>query len=131
MQEKEQPQDAGHMIVLFGLKTCDSCRKARRWLEDRALAHRFVDLRADGLAEETLAGWIDAVGWERLLNRRSTSWRQLEAADRRDLDAERALALMMATPSLIKRPVFDVGGRILVGFDDASRQALAAAGKAA
>jgi len=119
------------MIVVFGLKTCDSCRKARRWLEDSSLAHRFVDLREDGIAQETLAHWIDAVGWERLLNRRSTSWRQLVESDRQGLDAERALALMETTPALIKRPVFDADGRILVGFDDAVRRTLAVAGKAA
>jgi len=119
------------MIAVFGLRNCESCRKARRWLEGRGLAYRFVDLRADGIAAETLANWIDVVGWEHLLNRRSASWRQLDEAARKDIDAERALSLMRATPALIKRPVFDLGSRILVGFDDTVRRTLAAAGEAA
>lgn len=119
------------MIVVFGLKTCDSCRKARRWLDDRSLGHRFVELREDGLAADTLANWIDALGWERLLNRRSTSWRQLSEADRDGLDAERALALMLDRPALIKRPVVDLNGRILVGFDETVQQAIAASGETA
>jgi len=115
------------MIVFFGLGTCESCRKARRWLEAGGHDYRFVDLRADGLAEETLAGWIDALGWEALLNRRSTSWRSLDPSERADLDSGRAFALMREMPTLIKRPVFDLGGRILVGFEESTKAAIRAA----
>ncbi len=103
-------------IILYGLKTCDTCRKARRHLDAAGVDYRFQDLRADGVDGERLRRWEAAVGWEQLLNRRSTTWRQLDEADRADLTAERAVALMIDHPTLIKRPVLEYGERVLVGY---------------
>lgn len=117
------------MIILFGLKACDTCRKMRAWLDARGLEHRSVDLRETPPDAELLDRWIDAIGHERLLNRRSTTWRELDPADRADVDAAKAHALMLARPTLIKRPVLDIAGRIHVGDSPESREAvLAAAG---
>lgn len=110
------------MIVLFGLKNCDGCRKALRALEGEGLAVRFHDLRADGLNADMLGRWIDAVGWEALVNRRSATWRRLNDGDKAALDAEGARSLMLAHPTLIKRPILDAEGRIAVGFGDTARQ---------
>ena len=112
------------MIAVYGLKNCDTCRKALRWLEAEGIECRFHDLRSDGLADGDLAKWIEALGWEALLNRRSATWRNIADADKTGLDAAKAETLMLANPALIKRPVFDAGEFVLVGFDDAQRQAL-------
>ena len=117
------------MIAIYGIKSCDTCRKARKWLDGEGIAHEFSDVRADGLEGATLDAWIAALGWEALLNRRGTTWRGLPEADRDGVDAARASTLMLAHPALIKRPVFDLGGgRFLLGFGDAERAALAATG---
>ena len=112
------------MIVLFGLATCDRCRRARRWLETEGVDARFVDLRADGLAPETLDRWVDAMGTESLINRRGTTWRNLPADARSNLDADGLCALMLAHPALIRRPVWDIAGSIRVGFDDSTLPSL-------
>lgn len=112
------------MIVLFGLANCDRCRRARRWLEGEAADYRFVDLRADGLAPDTLDRWIDALGVETLLNRRGTTWRNLPLDTRSDPDADGLSALMLTHPALIRRPVWDIAGSIRVGFDDTTLPAL-------
>ncbi len=111
--------------TIYGLKNCDTCRKARKWLDNEAVAYEFRDLRADGFAATDLARWTAAVGWETLLNRRGTTWRGLPDADKEGLDAAKAASLMRASPALIKRPVFDGGAQVLVGFDNASRMVLA------
>lgn len=105
------------MITLYGIKNCDSVKKARRWLEAQDLAYRFHDLRLDGLEPALLERWVEALGWERLLNRRGTTWRRLAEHERQGLDAARAAALMLREPTLIKRPVIDTGAELLVGFD--------------
>ncbi len=117
------------MITIFGLRTCDSCRKARTWLGEAGLESRFHDIREDGLPAGAIAKWTEAVGWEALLNRRSTTWRGLTDADRSDLDAEKARQLMACHPTLIKRPVFETAGAVLVGFTDPVRDALKKAAK--
>ena len=106
------------MIIIFGLKNCDTCRKARKWLDMEGLEHQFKDVRADALSAETIAGWISAVGWEILLNRRGTTGRRLSDADKHAVDADKAQALMAEHPALIKRPVFEVSGKVLVGFKE-------------
>lgn len=115
------------MVTVHGLKNCDTCRKALKWLAAEGIDHQFRDVRADGVDAATLAGWSDAVGWEALLNRRGTTWRKLPESEREDVGATKAVALMEAHPALIKRPVFDVGGRVLVGFSDTVRTELKAA----
>ena len=112
------------MIVVHGLKTCDTCRKALKWLAAQGLAHRFHDLRADGLDEKKLRHWADRVGWETLLNRRGTTWRQLPAAETAAVDAGTAITLMQMHPALVKRPVFEVDGAVIVGFGAAQQAEL-------
>ena len=117
------------MITLYGLKNCDTCRKARKWLDELGIAHSFHDVRADGLSETQIAGWARALGWETLLNRRGTTWRQLTEKEKENVNEARAVALMAAHPALIKRPVFDLDGRQLVGFGKAEQDALRAAAR--
>ena len=114
------------MITVYGIKNCDTCRKALKWLAAEGLAHRFHDFRADGLAEADLRGWVAELGWERLLNRRGTTWRKLPEAERADVTEADAIRLMLSQPTLIKRPVFDTGSARHVGFTDTERAALAA-----
>jgi Spx/MgsR family transcriptional regulator len=104
------------MFVLFGLKNCDTCRKARAWLDQRGVQYRFHDLRDSGLDAALLEHWEQAVGWETLLNHRGTTWRGLTEADRAEVDRAKALTLMLAHPALIKRPVLATEARVLVGF---------------
>jgi arsenate reductase (glutaredoxin) len=114
------------MITVSGLRSCDTCRKALSWLKEHGIEHRFQDLRADGLDRATVARWAGVVGWETLLNRRGTTWRGLAATDKDELDEAGALALMVAHPALIKRPVFEGKGWVAIGFDEAVRGRLAA-----
>jgi arsenate reductase (glutaredoxin) len=106
------------MITIYGLKNCDTCRKARKWLDAEGLEHHFKDVRADAPGADAIAGWISAVGWEILLNRRGTTWRGLSDADKHAIDADKAKSLMSEYPALIKRPVFEVNGKVLVGFKE-------------
>jgi len=110
---------------MYGLKNCDTCRKARKWLDAEGIAHEFLDVRADGIAEADVQRWAEAVGAEVLLNRRGTTWRGLSDTDKAIGEGSGAVALMAAHPALIKRPVFEHGGDVLVGFTDAVKTALA------
>jgi len=113
------------MITVYGIKNCDTCKKALKWLAVEGIEHRFHDFRADGLDAADLVRWAKAAGWEKLLNRRGTTWRKLAEADRDGVDAAKAETLMVANPTLIKRPVFDAGGdAVLVGFSAADQAAL-------
>ena len=112
------------MITLYGISNCDSCRKARAWLNAQDLGHRFYDLRRDGLDEKKLTHWIDTVGWERLLNRRGTTWRQLSDSAKTDINSKTAPALMLDNVTLVKRPVIENGTAVTVEFDDAVRAGL-------
>jgi len=105
------------MVIIYGLKNCDTTRKARRWLKERDCEHRFVDVRSDGIDKETVRAWIAEVGWEKLLNRRSTTWRQLGATQRDRLNTDKAVSLIVEYPALIKRPVLQHGRTLLIGFD--------------
>lgn len=104
------------MITIYGITTCDTVRKARLWLEGHDVAYRFHDFRAEGLDAKRMDGWAGKVGWEKLLNRGSTTFRELLDNDKQSLDEKKAKALMLAKPTVIKRPVLEVGDRILVGF---------------
>jgi len=114
------------MITVYGIKNCDTCRKARKWLEEKGIAHSFHDFRADGLDAATVAGWLSELGDETLVNRRGTTWRNLSEAERARAASD--AALIAANPTLIKRPVFDLGAKRLVGFAKDTQAALAAAG---
>lgn len=112
------------MIRLYGLKNCDTCRKARKWMDAEGIAHSFHELRADGLEPGALDRWIDRAGWEALLNRRGTTWRGLAESDKADVDAAKARALMLAHPALIKRPVIETKNTVLVGWGADQQAAL-------
>ena len=107
--------------VLHGIPNCDTVKRARGWLGERGIEHRFHDFKKAGVPAAALARWADAVGWEKLLNRQGTTWRKLDEADKAAvLDAAAALRLMQAQPSVIKRPVVDwADGAVTVGFDAA------------
>ena len=91
-------------------------KKARAWLDSHGVAYHFHDYKSEGIARDTLKGWSEAVGWETLLNRAGTTFRKLPDGDKEGLNERKALALMMAQPSMIKRPVLELGGKVLVGF---------------
>jgi len=102
--------------IIYGIKNCDTMKKARAWLDARGVAYDFHDYKTAGIAEEKLKGWSDKLGWETLLNRAGTTFRKLPDADREGLTEKKALALMLAQPSMIKRPVLEAGGKLVVGF---------------
>ena len=103
-------------ITIYGIVNCDTMKKARAWLTEHGVTYRFHDYKKDGIDRKLLAGWCTKVGWETLLNRAGTTFRKLPDADKAKLDQQKAIALMLEQPSIIKRPVLDVGGRLLVGF---------------
>ena len=105
------------MVTIYGIKNCDAMQKAMRWLEEHGVDYRFHDYRKDGLDSATLKAWEQELGWETLLNRRGQSWRKLPDATRVNIDRSSALRAMEETPTLIKRPLLDLGKRRLVGFD--------------
>jgi len=106
-------------VSIYGIKACDTMKKARTWLETAGVVYAFHDYKAQGIDAGTLRGWARAVGWERLLNRAGTTFRNLADTDKVGIDEAKAIALMVAQPSMIKRPVFDVDGKLVVGFDPA------------
>ena len=107
-------------VTVYGIRNCDTMKKARAWLDGRGVAFAFHDYKSAGVDPALLRGWGAQVGWEALLNRRGTTFRKLNEAERSDLDEGRAIALMAAQPSLIKRPVVAHPGGLLVGFDPAA-----------
>ena len=104
------------MHTLYGIKNCDTVKKAKQWLEQNNIAYQFHDFRADELTSSQLIDFVSRVDWSNLLNRSSTSWRQLSIEQQSDLTAEKAIALMLANPTLIKRPVLDTGDKLIIGF---------------
>ena len=103
-------------LTMYGIKNCDTVAKARKWLEDRGHAYAFHDYKSAGIDRDRLAAWVAEFGWETVLNRAGTTFRKLDEADKQGLDADKAIALMLAQPSMIKRPILDLGARRLVGF---------------
>lgn len=103
-------------IILHGLSNCDTVKKARVWLEQAGVTFVFHDYKKSGADRASLERWVDEHGWQTVLNRAGTTFRKLSDADRADLDGDRAIALMLAQPSMIKRPVLDLGDRRIVGF---------------
>jgi len=112
------------MITVYGIKNCDTVRKALKWLAAEGVAHSFHDFRVDGLDAATVQRWVDELGWESVLNKRSTTWKQLSDADKDNLDGPHAVSLMVAHPTLIKRPVFEGKSYVLQGFTDDVRAQL-------
>lgn len=112
------------MITIYGIRNCDTMKKAMRWLDEHGVEYRFHDYRKDGLDTATLTGWEKELGWETLLNRRGQLWRKLPQARRDSIDRNSALRLMEENPGIIKRPVLDLGKRRLVGFSPDAYQEL-------
>jgi Spx/MgsR family transcriptional regulator len=109
------------MITLYGIPNCDTVKKARAWLTDNGQAYTFHDFKKQGVPADQLAQWAQSPGWEKLLNRKGTTWRKLDAATQAGVhDGASAQALMLANSSVIKRPVVDWGGEVTVGFDAAA-----------
>jgi arsenate reductase len=103
-------------VTIYGIKNCDTMKKARAWLAERGVAHDFHNYKSAGIERGMLEGWAREAGWETLLNRAGTTFRALPEKDKEGLTEHKAIALMAAQPSMIKRPVLDLGGRLLVGF---------------
>ncbi|MEN3350320.1 MAG: hypothetical protein V7632_3955 [Bradyrhizobium sp.] len=103
-------------ITIYGIKNCDTMKKARTWLDDHGVAYDFHDYKTAGIAKDKLKQWSDEVGWETLLNRAGTTFKKLPDADKEGLNERKALALMAEQPSMIKRPVLDLGSKRVVGF---------------
>ena len=105
------------MRTLYGIPNCDTVKKARAWLSDAGIPHEFHDYKKAGIDEARLRRWSAEAGWEKLLNRAGTTFRKLPDADKTGLDEDKAIALMLAQPSMIRRPVVEGGDTLLVGFD--------------
>ena len=103
-------------ITIYGIKNCDTMKKARSWLDAHKVAYDFHDYKAAGIERAVLERWARQVGWETLLNRRGTTFKTLPEASKADLDEAKAIGLMLAQPSMIKRPVLEIGGTLTVGF---------------
>jgi arsenate reductase len=103
--------------TLYGIKNCDTMKKARSWLDNHGVRYEFHDYKASGIDAATLARWAGQVGWETLLNRAGTTFRKLSDAQKAELSERKAISLMLEQPSMIKRPVLEMGKRILVGFN--------------
>jgi arsenate reductase len=104
------------MVTIYGIKNCETMKKARSWLEGHKIAHNFHDYKTAGIDRATLEDWVRKVGWQVLLNRAGTTFRKLPDAAKEGLTEEKAVALMLAQPSMIKRPVLNIKGRLTVGF---------------
>jgi arsenate reductase len=112
------------MTTIYGIKNCDTMKKARTWLDEHGVKYHFHDYKAAGIGREKLEAWVKKVGWEVLLNRAGTTFRKLPEAQRTDLDERKAIALMLEQPSMIKRPVLEQGAKLVVGFKPAEYQAV-------
>jgi arsenate reductase len=110
-------------VTLYGIKNCDTMKKAWTWLDDHGVAYEFHDYKKAGIDRARLEGWVKQLGWEVLLNRAGTTFKKLPAAARETLDQNTAIALMLAQPSMIKRPVLDLDGALTVGFKPEAYQA--------
>lgn len=105
------------VITLYGIKNCDTVKKARKWLDERDISYQFHDVRVDGLTREMLAHWFEASGWETVLNKRGTTWRKLAPATQDNVSEATVAELLLEYPAMIKRPVLDIDGAITIGFN--------------
>jgi arsenate reductase len=106
------------VLTIYGIKSCDTCRKARKFLDEHNIEHDFHDLREDGLDIQMLERWAQRMGWERLLNKQSLTWRKIPEVDRNDMTRDKAFAAIIDNPTLIKRPVLETDKFIAVGFSE-------------
>jgi len=106
------------MLTVFGIKSCDTCRRAKKYLDEHNIEYQFHDLREDGLDIQMLERWTQRIGWARLLNKQSLTWRKIPEVDRNDMTHNKALAAMIDNPTLVKRPVLESKRFIAVGFSE-------------
>ena len=111
------------MTTIYGIKACDTMKKARTWLDERGVKYQFHDYKLSGIDRDHLEAWCKKAGWETVLNRAGTTFRKLPDDQKADLNERRAIALMLEQPSMIKRPVLEKGAKLLVGFKPAEYQA--------
>lgn len=112
------------MLTLYGIKNCDTVKKARRWLEDHGIDYQFHDFRQDGVDKKQLSAWVAYLGWEAILNKRSTTWRNLSEEEKDISTDNQAIKLLLANPTLIKRPITQNKNQVLVGFKEAEYKKL-------
>lgn len=105
-------------LHVYGIPNCDTVKKARRWLDERGVAYTFHDFKKEGVSRDRLVQWCEQLGWESVLNRKGTTWRQLPEADKASVDADKAIALMQQHTSVIKRPVVESRVGVTAGFDE-------------
>jgi len=105
-------------ITLYGIPNCDTIKKARNWLQEHNIEYKFHNYKSDGVPEKKLNNWVRQAGWETLLNRRGTTWRKLDEAAKENVNEKKAVQLMLHHPSIIKRPVLEIGSKITVGFSE-------------
>ena len=106
------------MTTLYGIKNCDSVKKARRWLDAKPVAYTFHDVRIDGITVDQVKHWIETLGWEAVVNKRSTSWKQLDQAVRDNMDEKTAVDEILLNPTLVKRPLLEKDKILVVGFTE-------------
>lgn len=107
------------MITLYGIKNCDTVKKARDWLDKKKIVYQFHDFRTDGLSEAQVSTWVNELGLDTLVNKRSTTWKELNEASKNSFNATNAIKIIIENPTLIKRPLLDTGKQKHVGFKDA------------
>lgn len=112
------------MISLYGIRSCDACRKALKWMRERDIRHEYVDIREVGLNTPLVNRWQDSINWQELLNRRSITWRKIPECDRNELNRDKARALLLHYPTVMKRPLLDLGSRIVLGFSESEYESL-------
>lgn len=113
-------------MIVYTLKSCDTCRKAIKWLQESQITAEVRDIRKDGISDDTITNATTQLGWEKILNRRSTTWRNLDDNQKENLNAGKAIALIIQNPTLMKRPLFYHEGSFVVGFDKVAQQQLKA-----
>ena len=109
---------ASKLLTLYGIKNCDTVKKARHWLEDHGIGYQFHDFRQDGLDKKQLTSWVEILGWEALVNKRSTTWRNLSEIEKDISNKQQAIKLLQKNPTLIKRPVIQNKNKLLVGYKE-------------
>jgi Spx/MgsR family transcriptional regulator len=111
-------------MIIYGISNCDTVKKAKNWLDSHNIDYKFHDFRKDGINRDIITGWLNTVAWDKILNKRSTSWRNLDASTQQAVNATNVVDLLVENPTLIKRPVMDVNDIITVGFNSDTYQGI-------
>lgn len=112
------------MLKMTGLKNCDTCRKAQKWLKENHIEYTYRDVKVDGVPKVDLERYVLALGWDKAINKASTSWRGLSDSEKENIDNVKAVCLLLDNPSLMKRPLFEFGDEIILGFKDSQKEKL-------